>query len=86
VNENLPSVTVLIAARPGQTEVKAVAGARALDYPAAKLEIIVARGQQPSAQRNAALRAAKGELIYFLDDDSLPQPGNLRRHLLRAPK
>ena len=79
MNEDVPSVTVLIAARPDQADIKAIAAGRALDYPADKLEIIVARGKQPSAQRNAALKAAKGELIYFLDDDSAPQPGNLRR-------
>jgi succinoglycan biosynthesis protein ExoA len=79
VNENVPSITVLIAARPGQADIKAVAASRALDYPADKLEIIVARGKQPSAQRNAALKAARGDLIYFLDDDSVPEPGNLRR-------
>src|SRR6266853_7009423 len=79
VNENLPSVTVLIPARTGQAEIKAVTASRALDYPPDKLEIIVARCRQPSAQRNAALKAAQGELIYFLDDDSMPQPGNLRR-------
>jgi succinoglycan biosynthesis protein ExoA len=70
---------VLIAARPSQAEIKAVVASRALNYPADKLEILVARGQQPSAQRNAALRAAHGDLIYFLDDDSVPEPGNLRR-------
>jgi len=75
----VPSVTVLIAARPGQAEIKAVAASRALDYPAGKLEIIVARGQQPSAQRNAALKAAHGDLIYFLDDDSAPDSENLHR-------
>jgi len=79
VNENVPSITVLIAARPAQAEIKAVAASRALDYPAAKLDIVVARGIQPSAQRNAALNAARGDLIYFLDDDSAPEPGNLRR-------
>jgi glycosyltransferase involved in cell wall biosynthesis len=79
VNENVPSITVLIAARPAQAEIKAVAASRALDYPADKLELIVARGQQPSAQRNAALKASHGDLIYFLDDDSAPEPGNLRR-------
>jgi cellulose synthase/poly-beta-1,6-N-acetylglucosamine synthase-like glycosyltransferase len=79
VNENVPSMTVLIAARPAQVEIKAVAASRALDYPADKLEIIVARGNQPSAQRNAGLKAAQGDLIYFLDDDSVPEPGNLRR-------
>jgi GT2 family glycosyltransferase len=72
-------VTVIIAARPDEANVRAVAAARGLDYPADKLEIIVARGKQPSVQRNAAIRAARGELIYFLDDDSQPDPGGLRR-------
>jgi hypothetical protein len=79
VNENVPSVTVLIAARPSQAEIKAVVASRALDYPADKLEILVARGQQPSAQRNAALKDAHGDIIYFLDDDSAPETRNLRR-------
>jgi cellulose synthase/poly-beta-1,6-N-acetylglucosamine synthase-like glycosyltransferase len=79
VHEEWPRVTVLIAARPQQAEIKAVTAARALDYPPEKLEIIVARGKQPSVQRNAAIRAATGGLIYFLDDDSVPEPGNLRR-------
>src|SRR5437899_6258687 len=79
LNENLPSVTVIIPSRPEQVEIKAVTASRALDYPADKLEIIVARGKQPSVQRNTALRAARGELIYFLDDDSVPQPRNLRQ-------
>jgi hypothetical protein len=79
VNENVPSVTVVIAARPSQAEIKAVVASRALDYPTDKLEILVARGRQPSAQRNAALKAAHGDIIYFLDDDSVPEPGNLRR-------
>jgi cellulose synthase/poly-beta-1,6-N-acetylglucosamine synthase-like glycosyltransferase len=84
VNDSVPSVTVVIAARPDQAEIKAVTAARALDYPADKLEIIVARGKQPSVQRNTAMRAARGEWIYFLDDDSVPGPENLRlalRHL-----
>jgi succinoglycan biosynthesis protein ExoA len=79
VSEILPSVTVLIAARPGQPELKAVAASRVLDYPPDKLEIIVARGKQPSAQRNAGMKAAHGELIYFLDDDSVPRRDNLER-------
>jgi succinoglycan biosynthesis protein ExoA len=79
VSQMLPSVTVLIAARPNQAEIMAVTAGRELDYPQERLEIIVARGKQPSVQRNAAIRAARGELIYFLDDDSVPPPGNLRR-------
>jgi len=83
VSDELPSVTVIIPARPDESEVKAATAARQLDYPADKLEIILARGRQPSVQRNTALRAAWGELIYFLDDDSLAPPGNLRRAVER---
>jgi succinoglycan biosynthesis protein ExoA len=79
VSQPLPIVTVIIAAPPNMAEVQAVAAARQLDYPADRLEIIVARGRQPSVQRNAALRAARGEWIYFLDDDALAPPDNLRR-------
>jgi succinoglycan biosynthesis protein ExoA len=88
VNETVLSVTVLIAARPDQAEVKAVAASRALEHSTGELEIILARGRHPSVQRNAALRAAQGDLIYFLDDDSMPGPGNLRRAMthFRDPK
>ena len=79
MNNRLPSVTVIIAARPDQAEIKAVAAARQLDYSPELLEIIVARGRQPSVQRNTALRAARGELVFFLDDDSVAQPESLRR-------
>jgi glycosyltransferase involved in cell wall biosynthesis len=79
VNNSLPTATIIIAARPDQADIKAVAAARQLDYPPEFLDIIVARGRQPSVQRNTALRASRGELVYFLDDDSVAPRGNLRR-------
>lgn len=81
MSENLPSVSVIIAARPDQARIQAVPAAQRLDYPADRLEIIVARGKHPSVQRNAAMKAARGDWIYFLDDDSVPEPSNLRRVL-----
>jgi len=86
VSASTPIVTVVIAARPGQEEIKAVEAARNLDYPAEQLEIIVARGKQPSVQRNQAVREAKGELIYFLDDDSIADPANLKRVIVHFEK
>lgn len=79
MSEHLPSVTIIIAARPEQAEIPAVHAARQLDYPAGLLEIIVARGKQPSVQRNAAIKAARGNWLYFLDDDSVPPPQNLHQ-------
>ena len=79
MNDAVPFVSIIIPTRPGQTEIPAVAAARALDYPRQRLEILVARGRQPAVQRNAAIGAARGELIYFLDDDSRPAPDTLRQ-------
>jgi cellulose synthase/poly-beta-1,6-N-acetylglucosamine synthase-like glycosyltransferase len=87
VSASVPLVTIIVPTRPGQTEVLALTACRALDYPREQLEIIIARGRQPAVQRNEALKIARGELIYFLDDDSRPFPGNLRRaisHFSRA--
>jgi len=79
VSNTLPSVTVLVPTRPGLAEVPAIIAARQFDYPPELLEIIVARGKQPSVQRNAGMKAAQGDLIYFLDDDSVAGRDNLRR-------
>jgi glycosyltransferase involved in cell wall biosynthesis len=81
VSDALPFVTIIIPTRPGQADVPAAAAARGLEYPRDRLEILIARGRQPAVQRNVALNAAKGDLIYFLDDDTLPRPDNLRRAL-----
>lgn len=75
----MPRVTIIVPTKPGQAEIKSVKAARALDYPREKIEIIVARGKQPSIQRNHALREATGDIIYFLDDDSQSAPDALRR-------
>ncbi len=78
-----PLVSVIIPVHPAKTEARSAAASKQLDYPREKLEIIVVRSTDlatyPSMKRNAAIRAAKGELIYFLDDDSVPLPGNLKR-------
>ena len=81
MSDALPLVTIIIPTKPGQEEIPAVTAARQFDYPKERLEILVARGKQPSVQRNAALRAARGQFIYFLDDDAVAQPDNLRRAL-----
>lgn len=79
MNHPLPVVTIIVAAPPDMAEVKAALAARQLDYPPDLLEIIIARGRQPSVQRNEAVKAARGEWIYFLDDDSIPDRENLQR-------
>ena len=74
-----PRVTIIVPTKPGQAEIKSVEAARRLEYPREQIEIMVARGRQPAIQRNQALREARGEIIYFLDDDAEPAPDALRR-------
>lgn len=40
-------------------------------------EVLLAEGYAPSQQRNLAARVAQGDILYFLDDDSLVPPENL---------
>jgi glycosyltransferase involved in cell wall biosynthesis len=88
-DEQLPLVSIIIPAPPQQREIKALVSSQHFNYPADKIEIIVARGRQPSVQRNHALKTASGEFVYFLDDDSEAMPDNLRRavdHFRADPK
>lgn len=43
----------------------------------ARYEILLAEGSAPSRQRNLAVQEATGDILYFLDDDSLISPENL---------
>jgi len=85
MNDELPLVSVLIPVHPHKTEVKSAAAARQFDYPREKLEIVVVRTTDlsigPGVKRNAGLKAVRGGLVYFLDDDSVAPPDNLRRAL-----
>lgn len=47
-------------------------------YP---LRVIVQPRSGPSAARNAAIAAATGDVLLFLDDDVVPQDGVFERHL-----
>ena len=41
-----------------------------------RYEVLLAEGSAPSLQRNLAAREAAGDVLYFLDDDSLVNPEN----------
>ena len=42
-----------------------------LDYPKKDYKIIVEKGLNPSENRNRGIRKAKGEILFFLDDDAV---------------
>lgn len=74
---NLPKVSIIIPVKPGGY-VKALETLKELDYPGDKLELLIAEGNKPSMQRNEAAKKASGDILYFLDDDSLPASLNLK--------
>jgi GT2 family glycosyltransferase len=63
-------ISVIIPVRPGGEVEKALSALRAVDYPAELIEVFVACGFNPSRQRNKAVEKARGEILYFLDNDS----------------
>lgn len=80
-------VSVIIPVKPGG-EVRALGALKRASYPAGLIEVLVAYGSAPSAQRNRAARQAAGEILFFLDDDSQVSPGFIERSLghYRDPK
>jgi len=79
---DLPIITVIIPVKPGGF-VKSLGPLSRVDYPSDRIEVIVAEGSQPSVQRNTAAREARGEFLFFLDDDSVVTPGLFREVVKR---
>ncbi|MCS1411444.1 MAG: hypothetical protein M2R45_04644 [Verrucomicrobia subdivision 3 bacterium] len=79
MSRSLPLITVIIAARVDQSEVVALSGLLFSSFPREQYEVLLVRGRQPSRQRNLAAREARGEFLYFLDDDSMIGPDALER-------
>ncbi|MFH1638326.1 MAG: glycosyltransferase, partial [Candidatus Woesearchaeota archaeon] len=50
---------------------KSIEALKKVDYPAEKIELITVKGNRPCTQRNKAASMAKGEILYFLDNDSI---------------
>lgn len=64
-------ILIARAASECETALRALTG---LTTPPEDIEVIVASGQNPSAQRNRAAEVASGEYLVFLDNDSIVDP------------
>ena len=76
--ENMPTFSFIIPVKPGGF-VAALESLRKIAAPASQFEVVIAEGCSPSSQRNTAVSEARGEIIYFLDDDSHVAPDCLAR-------
>ena len=74
------TISVIIPVALDHAPDRALAALERVDFPRGNIEILVVRGNQPSRQRNCAAGRARGELLYFLDNDSEVEP----RALLEA--
>lgn len=66
----MPRFSFIIPVKPG-APVKALEGLRQLEDGEYPYELLIAEGTNPSRQRNLAAQQARGDVLYFLDDDSL---------------
>lgn len=88
MHSELPFVTIIIPVKPGLEPI-ALKAVEKLNYPKELLEVYLVYGRNPSQQRNRVVSIAKGEIIYFLDNDSLPHEDTLMKlvkHIINDEK
>jgi len=74
-----PKISVIIPVAKNESYTKAIKAIRKCDFSKSQIEIIVVKGNQPSVQRNEAVKKARAPIIYFLDNDSIPDKLNFKR-------
>ncbi len=70
----LPTLSVIIPRKADESAEAAVQAVLQSDYPQELIEIIEVIGDNPSKQRNQGATSARGEIVYFLDNDSIVPP------------
>ena len=62
-----PFISVIIPYRPNDDISNPKKSFEEVDYPKNKKEIIFIKGNNPSQQRNKAIKKAKGNILVFVD-------------------
>lgn len=71
-----PRISVIVPSANAEGIETLLSAIRAMDYPQANIEVILALGDWPSTQRNQAVRRATGELLFFFNKDAGPEPSH----------
>ncbi len=69
-----PKISIVIPLRHGGSAARALSSLKEADYPAELIETFVIEGNNPSRQRNQAIKNSSGQIIFFFDDDSCVNP------------
>ncbi len=62
--------SIIIALAPDR-DAEVLSSLNKIDYPKKDYEIIIKKGLNPSENRNAGIKEAKGEILAFIDDDAI---------------
>jgi len=71
-------VSVIIPHREGESIEDTLLALYLSDYPKENIEIFQAEGTHPTKQRNACVKEAQGEILYFIDNDSVVESSNIK--------
>ena len=71
-------ITVIIPHRIGENIEKTLEGVYLSNYPKEYIEIFQAEGTHPTVQRNECIKQSLGDIIYFIDNDSIVSADNLK--------
>lgn len=75
----IPKISVIVPVRPDGEMARAIGALKKVDYPPEHIEAFASYGFSPSGQRNQAAEKARGEILYFLDDDAEIEKKTFRR-------
>lgn len=64
------TISIVIPVKSDSVDLKILKYIESIGYPKDKIEIILAVGKHPSAQRNEAAKIAKGDILYFFNSDA----------------
>lgn len=76
---NYPTISVIIPRKVDESAEEAIQAVLQSDYPQHFMEIIEVIGESPSKQRNRGAAISSGEILYFLDNDSIVRPNLFSR-------
>ena len=76
-----PFISIVVPYGAGRGYQTVLQSIRLMDYPRDRMELIVIEGQLPARQRNMGIAKAKGEFIFFFDDDVTHYPDIIKRML-----